>query len=127
MKNIVTMRAPRAALMATAMAAALYPACGFAGSSNYVFKVVGHPTDTTVAVEIVNTTTGQPVAGAKLYSVRWTFTGIKNMPQRQIQTALTPTGDGAFIAETGDSDRLQLTATIPGENELVHGSVDASR
>lgn len=127
MKTLKITRPFKAALITAALSASLYPASSFAGSDSYVFKLVGHPTDTTVSVELVNTSTGQPVMNAELFTLRWTATGIKNMPRTQQRIPLTPNGDGTFTAEAEPGDTLQMAAQVPGDDELIRGSVDVSR
>lgn len=128
MKKLKIARRPlKAVLIAAALSASLYPVSSFAGSDVYAFKLVGHPTATTVSVELVNTSTGQPVTNAELFMLRWIATGLKYMPRGQQRTPLAPNGDGTFTAEAEPGDRLQMAAQVPGNDELICGSVDVSR
>lgn len=127
MKNLKIARPLKTALVTAALSASLYPASSFAGSDAYAFKLVGHPTDTTVSVELVNTSTGQPVTNAELFTLHWTATGIKYMPRTQQKMPLTPNGDGTFTAEAEPGDTLQMAAQVPGNDGLIRGSVDVSR
>ena len=95
-----------------------------AESKVYKFQIVSRPTNSTAAVQLVNSTTGQPVPGPQLFDMQWTFTGQKDAPMREQRRALQPDGRGAFLIHADPGDTLHLGALIPEKGELVRGSVD---
>ena len=110
-------------LISMALSAMLYPVTSFAGPMNYGFKIVGHPSDTTVSVEVVDRGTQQPVANAQLYTVRWVYGVGKGVQPRQVRIPLKPSGDGTFTIAGKPGDELRLAAVVPGINDPVSGSV----
>jgi hypothetical protein len=112
-----------AAVLAAVLAVVLYPASSFAAAQNYGFKLVGHPTDTSVAVELVNKDTSQPVIDAQLYTMRWVYGSGKGSIPHQIRVPLKAAGDGSFVVAAKPGDRLQLAATVPGAGDTVSGSL----
>jgi hypothetical protein len=113
----------KAAFVAASLSAALYPVSSLAGQHNYGFKIVGHPTDSTVTVKLVNTDTNGPAASTGLFVLQWAATGNKNAPRRLARVPLKPGADGSYVAQARPGDRLQLTAVIAGSGDPVTGSV----
>lgn len=96
-----------------------------ASSGDYKFEQVGQATATTVTVRLVHADES-PVAGARLYSVRWTHEGPKATPKQDL-TPLQPDAQGTF-AYRGDhldaGDTLRLAARIEPDGSLIYGSVE---
>ena len=124
MRNFITnTRLIKAALTAISLSAILYPVSSFAAPQNYGFKIVGHPTESTIAVEVVDNGSGALVTDAQLYTVRWVYGFGKGVPTHQVRVPLKPSSDGTFVTEARPGDRLQLAAIMPGKSDPLTGSL----
>ena len=123
MRNLISTRLLKAALKSASLLAILYPVSSFAGPQTYGFKVVSHPTESSVAVKLVDNGTGEAVPNAQLYTLRWVPGIGKGVPAHQVRVPLKPSGAGTFVADARPGDRLQLAAIVPGDTDPVTGSV----
>jgi hypothetical protein len=123
MHNFISNRLRKTALKSAFLLAILYPVNSFAGPQTYGFKVVSHPTESSVAVRLVDNGTGETVSNAQLYTLRWVPGIGKGWPAHQVRVPLRSSGDGTFVAEAEPGDRLQLAAIVPGNTDPVTGSV----
>ncbi len=129
MTTIKFSRALRAALVGVAITGTATAA--FADIKNYEFKLVESTIkagpDKTIAVKLVDKTTGKPVPGAVIFATRLDMApdGMQEMATKVTAMPGTEPGTYRFKASFGMAGRWQLSlgAKVQGENGTVESKL----
>jgi hypothetical protein len=108
---------------ATVAAATLLPAAANAGTAAYDFKIVGYPNPSAVSIALVDHATNTVVPNAQIFALHWVYGIAKGQTSHQVRLPLQVQSDGSFIANAKAGDRLQLVATVSGQDDTVDGTV----
>ena len=128
MTNIMKRNRSTRVALATAIFALLSASAAFAYQSDgYSFDAAGQPSGDTVTVQVVSTTTGQPVTDAHLFGVHLEYRGAKATPSVIYHfIPMTSDGHGGYVYENRDVQAgtiLTVAAQMAGHDSYVWGKV----